>query len=305
MQRHETARRWMTLVLGWEIAAWAVAPVRAQNVTPPPTVPAPMDVKPLDATDPLVVAIVAAHNKIRAAEKLPPLAYAPLLGKAAQVQATDMAEHEEMKHEGSDGSSPSDRIKRTGYRFEISGENVAVFYPDVPQVMQGWVESPPHKKNILGEFTELGVARVEGKDGKSYWCVDFGRPRPQFAPTDATAAFVARLNEARVAADRPKLTVDSKLATAAQAQSVDSAKAGGKEGTPTKFYGLDTSQYSELAMSTASGAPTADAVIKLFLANPGYKERLFGPSTKVGVGYATDHEGVPYWSLILGKPIRR
>ncbi len=302
MSGKRAKRRSLMFLVGVLLGLTGGLAASSQDPLVPPSTSAE---KPLTANDPLVVAIVAAHNKLRAVEKLPPVTFAPLLAKAALVQASDMAEHDEMKHEGADGSTPSDRIKRAGYRFLTSGENVAVFYPDVSQVMQAWFDSPPHKKNILGNFTELGVAKVESKDGKPYWCVDFGKPIPQFDPTEATTAFVTKLNEARTAAKHPKLSADTRLATAAQAQATDSAKTNGKGGTPTSFTGFDTNLYNELAMSTAVGAPTAEAVLKMFLENPSYKERLFGSSTKVGVGYATDSEGIPYWCLILGKPVRR
>ena len=246
-----------------------------------------------------------AHNKFRADEKLPPLQFAPLLAQAAAIQAIDMAEHSEMKHEGADGSTPADRIRRVGYHFQTSGENVAVFYPDVAQVMRAWMESPHHKENILGNFTELGVSRVEDADGKPYWCVDFGTPIPQLDPAEATKDFVTRLNEARTTAKHARLTVDPKLATAAQGQATESARTKGKGGTPNAFNTLDTNQYAELAMSTAVGHPTAEAVLKMFLDTPAYKERLLGSVSKVGVGYATDADGNPYWCLVLGKPVRR
>ncbi len=306
MHSHRADRiTWILLGLTWGWGASTVSQGQDPPVGAPATSPALKEAPPIDPADPMVVAIVEAHNKMRADEKLPPLSFAPLLAKAAQVQAADMAEHEEMKHEGSDGSTPSDRIKRAGYHYQTSGENVAVFYPDVPKVMQAWFESPPHKKNILGDFTELGVARVADKDGKPYWCVDFGKPIPQLDPLAAATDFVSRLNEARTAAKHPKLAIDSRLATAAQTQAVESARTKGKGGTPTKFEGVDTARYAELAMSTATGPPTAEAVLKLWLDNANYKERLFGSATKIGMGYATDSEGTPYWCLILGKPAGR
>ena len=296
------------LLIGWGFGPAVAILAAAQDPARPPDAaklgaadkagPAP------EATDPMVVAIVEAHNKLRADAKLPPLAFAPLLAKAAQVQATDMAGREEMSHEGSDGSTPAERVKRAGYRYLTTGENVAVYYRDVLRVMQAWVESPPHKKNILGDFTELGVAKVEGKDGKAYWCVEFGKPMPKFDPTQAAATFVDRLNDARAGSKRGKLAGNPKLAAAAQAQAAELAKSKGKDGTPTEFTGLDTSRYQELAMSTAVGSPTAEDVLKMFLDNPAYQERLLGPSTQVGVGYATDDDGTPYWCLILGKPTR-
>ena len=293
-------------------SGWVTIPdayAQEEPAPPPPIItrtPAPKPLPPIiAATDPLAIAIVEAHNKLRADEKLPPLQFAPLLAQAATIQAADMAEHSEMKHEGTDGSTPSDRIRRVGYHFQTSGENVAVFYSEVAQVMQAWVDSPHHKENILGNFTELGVARVEDADGKPYWCVDFGMPIPQLDPTEASTDFVIKLNEARTLEKLSKLTIDPKLATAAQDQANELASAKGKGGTPTSFNKLDTNQYAELAMSTATGPPTADVVLKMFLENPSYKERLLGPVTKVGVGYGNDADGTPYWCLILAKPIRR
>ena len=304
--------RWLALALvgsGWLVVPHTLAQDHPTQSNPPPATTPATAPRPLPptraATDPLALAIVEAHNKLRAGEKLPPLQFAPLLAQAATIQAADMAEHGAMKHEGTDGSTPADRIKRVGYHFQTSGENVAVFYPDVDRVMQAWVDSPPHKQNILGDFTELGVARVEDSDGKPYWCVDFGTPIPQLEPTDAATAFVTKLNEARTLEKHSQLAIDPKLTIAAQAQAAESASTKGKGGTPTSFNKLDANQYAELAMSTAVGPPTAEAVLKMFLANASYKERLLGPVTKVGVGYATDTEGIPYWCLILGKPRRR
>src|SRR3954463_15008383 len=75
--------------------------------------------------DPIVAELVAAHNRERAEAKLPPLALEPKLEAAAQAHARDMAEHEMMSHEGSDGSTPAERVKKAGYHYQKTGENVA------------------------------------------------------------------------------------------------------------------------------------------------------------------------------------
>lgn len=51
------------------------------------------------------------------------------------------------------------------------GENVAYNYnyDDPVQVsIEGWMESPGHKKNILGDFEETGVGIAISEDGKFY-----------------------------------------------------------------------------------------------------------------------------------------
>jgi hypothetical protein len=49
-------------------------------------------------------ALVEAHNKVRAEEKLPPLKANDKLTLAARDHARDMAEHTHLTHDGSDGS---------------------------------------------------------------------------------------------------------------------------------------------------------------------------------------------------------
>src|SRR4051794_14668685 len=66
--------------------------------------------------DPLVSELLEAHNRERSKENLPPLTIAPKLVEAARVHARDMAEHGLMSHEGSDGSTPAQRVERQGYR---------------------------------------------------------------------------------------------------------------------------------------------------------------------------------------------
>jgi len=120
--------------------------------------------------------VVEAHNVERARRRLPPLVLDPELGSAAMAHAGDMAGRRRMSHRGGDGSSPFDRIGRAGYRYRAAGENVAYGFDDVGSVMAGWMRSPGHRRNILGDYAEIGVGRATGKDGAAYWCVTFGTP---------------------------------------------------------------------------------------------------------------------------------
>jgi uncharacterized protein YkwD len=120
--------------------------------------------------------VVRAHNRLRAAAKLPRLAISTKLTAAAERHAKDMAAHEKLAHKGSDGSSPIDRIKAEGYPYRRAGENIAAGRFNSERLMKGWVDSPHHKKNILGSFSQIGVACATGESGKRYWCVTFGLP---------------------------------------------------------------------------------------------------------------------------------
>jgi len=120
--------------------------------------------------------LVKAHNRLRADAKLPALAISPKLREAARVHAEDMASHGKMTHKGSDGSSAIDRITAQGYSYRRAGENIAAGHFTIDGLMKGWMDSPPHKRNILGSFSQIGVAYATAENGKRYWCVTFGLP---------------------------------------------------------------------------------------------------------------------------------
>jgi uncharacterized protein YkwD len=120
--------------------------------------------------------VLAAHNRIREEAKLPPLTVSPKLQAAAEAHAKDMAAHKKMSHTGSDGTTVVERTKTRNYRYFRIGENIAHGRYNTARLMKGWMDSPPHKRNILGSFSQIGVACATTEDGKRYWCVTFGLP---------------------------------------------------------------------------------------------------------------------------------
>jgi uncharacterized protein YkwD len=120
--------------------------------------------------------LVEAHNRIRAEAKVKKLTFNRKLTAAAQAHAEDMATRRKMTHTGGDGSSSSERIKARGYRYFRTGENVAFGNMSVDRLMKGWMDSPSHKRNILGGFSDIGVGCAVDEAGKRYWCVTFGLP---------------------------------------------------------------------------------------------------------------------------------
>jgi uncharacterized protein YkwD len=120
--------------------------------------------------------VIKAHNRLRAEAKLPPLEVSTKLQAAAQKHAKDMASKGKMTHKGSDGSGSIQRIVATGYKYRRAGENVAAGYFTIDALMKGWMASPHHKRNVLGSFSQIGVACATGENGKRYWCVTFGLP---------------------------------------------------------------------------------------------------------------------------------
>ena len=149
------------------------APASAQESSSGATAKQPGDdFDPVEACD----LVFQAHNRVRAEAKRPALRRSSKLQASAERHAKDMAAHDKMTHNGSDGSSPFDRIKDEGYQYRRAGENVAAGRFETDRLMKGWMESPHHKRNILGSFTQIGVACATAASGKRYWCVTFGLP---------------------------------------------------------------------------------------------------------------------------------
>ncbi|TFY96378.1 CAP domain-containing protein [Ramlibacter rhizophilus] len=110
----------------------------------------------------------------------PALTLAPALHRAAELHSRDMARNSFMAHQGSDGSTVSDRVDRAGYDWRTVGENVAAGPETAEQVVQGWLQSPDHCANIMQPaFTEMGVAWATDRQSQAgiYWTQVLARPR--------------------------------------------------------------------------------------------------------------------------------
>jgi len=130
----------------------------------------------LETGDARIAEILEFHNRLRASRRLPPLADGSRLASAAIRHARDMAQRGRMSHRGGDGSNPFRRIEASGYQYTQAAENVAFGQTSVESVMNGWMRSPPHRRNILGPYTHMGASFAEDLQGRIYWCVTFGTP---------------------------------------------------------------------------------------------------------------------------------
>jgi uncharacterized protein YkwD len=62
--------------------------------------------------------------------------------------------------------SPFNMLKSFGISYKSAGENIARGYTTPKAVVDGWMNSPGHRANILNSsFTEIGVGYASG----NYW----------------------------------------------------------------------------------------------------------------------------------------
>ncbi|MBI2214895.1 MAG: hypothetical protein HYU52_14710 [Acidobacteria bacterium] len=118
---------------------------------------------PIDASGITAEALVAEMNRYRSAEGLGPLFIDERLQAAAADRMRDMEESGEWRHEPSGGGSPFDAIRHHGFEFALAGENLATGFETVEVLVESWMLSPGHRRNVLGaEFGSVGIAIIDG-----------------------------------------------------------------------------------------------------------------------------------------------
>jgi uncharacterized protein YkwD len=115
--------------------------------------------------------VIARTNVERVAAGCPALRFDARLAAAARAHSADMVDQHYFEHYGPDGSTPVDRGAAAGYP-DLGGENIAYGQHSAAEVMNDWMHSPDHRRNILDcDFTAVGV----GLDPRGmYWTQDFG-----------------------------------------------------------------------------------------------------------------------------------
>jgi hypothetical protein len=112
----------------------------------------------------LPAVLVDLANADRRAEKLSALEPDPLLARAAQLKAEDMARRGYFAHTDPDGRTPWFWLEKVGYKYAYAGENLAVNFFDSADVEQAWMNSPLHRDNILKkQFSKIGIGAARGR----------------------------------------------------------------------------------------------------------------------------------------------
>jgi uncharacterized protein YkwD len=109
-----------------------------------------------------------------------PVRWSTELENAASRHAADMATNSYFSHTGRDGSTPAQRVTRTGYHYRMTGENIAAGQASPEEAVAGWIRSPGHCANLMNSgFTEMGVAfSINAKSNMGiYWVQHFGTPK--------------------------------------------------------------------------------------------------------------------------------
>lgn len=109
-------------------------------------------------------------NELRAAAGAGPLELNPQLTAAAATHSRDMHAQNRPWHFGSDGSSPLDRVVRTGYPGTMLGENISETFETELETLAAWMQEADTRDVILDpRARNLGFAWYQEPNGKLWW----------------------------------------------------------------------------------------------------------------------------------------
>lgn len=111
--------------------------------------------------------VIKLVNEQRANYGLSPLSKDNGASKVARVRAKEIVKS--FSHTRPNGSSCFTAASELGVTYRSAGENIAFGYSSPKQVVNGWMNSEGHRKNILSaSFTKIGVGCYESS-GVLYW----------------------------------------------------------------------------------------------------------------------------------------
>lgn len=141
-------------------------------------------------------------NKARIDQGLQPLHWDPALAAAAQAHAQKMFDQHSLSHQLPGEPDLQTRAAQAGTHFRVIAENVAMGN-GAEGAQKEWMNSPPHRANILDpKLTDIGIGVVEHA-GYWYAVVDFDSAVQGMASNQIEQKIAALLSQRGVDTSRP------------------------------------------------------------------------------------------------------
>ena len=166
--------------------------------TPPPLKSSKNALGSLSKTE-----VIRLTNNERTKQGLPPLKENSQLDVSAKVKAQDMLARQYFEHQSPTGERVADLVEKTGYKYVILGENLAMGgFENDDDLVQAWMNSEGHRENILNpNYKEIGVAVVKGVfAGKETWMAvqHFGASISTCPEIDESLKTAVQTNEVKI-----------------------------------------------------------------------------------------------------------
>jgi len=108
--------------------------------------------------------IIKLTNAARANNGVKALTTNAALNSGAQLKANDMLSKQYFAHVSPTKVTPWYWFKKAGYNYSAAGENLAIDFTTSEDVIEAWLASASHRKNLLStQYKDIGVAVASGK----------------------------------------------------------------------------------------------------------------------------------------------
>ncbi|MGD8189683.1 SafA/ExsA family spore coat assembly protein [Brevibacillus ginsengisoli] len=92
------------------------------------------------------------------------------VSRVARYKSIDMRDKNYFDHTSPTYGTPFTMLQSFGVSFQAAGENIAAGQPTAQAVMNGWMNSPGHRQNILNPtYSQIGVGMAQGGSYGYYW----------------------------------------------------------------------------------------------------------------------------------------
>ncbi|WP_095889646.1 CAP domain-containing protein [Clostridioides difficile] len=114
--------------------------------------------------------VVDLVNIERAKAGLNPLTLDSSISNVATKKSQDMIDNNYFSHNSPTYGSPFDMLKKFGLSYKTAGENIAMGQKTPKEVVNAWMNSEGHRKNIMNpNFSKIGVGVAQKSGGSIYW----------------------------------------------------------------------------------------------------------------------------------------
>ncbi|VIF64262.1 sporulation protein [Clostridioides difficile] len=114
--------------------------------------------------------VVDLVNIERSKAGLNPLTLDSSISNVATKKSQDMIDNNYFSHNSPTYGSPFDMLKKFGISYKTAGENIAMGQKTPKEVVNAWMNSEGHRKNIMNpNFSKIGVGVAQKSGGSIYW----------------------------------------------------------------------------------------------------------------------------------------
>lgn len=260
------------------------------------------------------IEILQLVNEHRATLNLEPLAFYLPIQEASYQHSNNMAR----------GSVPfghagfSERANKLVQQLggSAASENVAMGQRSAQEVVQSWLNSAQHRKNIEGDFNLTGISVVKDKNGERVFTQLFIKaPHPTtYPPGEEEAPKVSenlnyqlfeKINQHRAQQYLPLLEINPHIQVAATQHAQDMAQGRqpfGHEGFQERARQLLSKLGgSSVAENVALGNANIEKIAQTWLDSSGHRNNIEGAFDWTGIGIAQANDQQYYYCQIFIK----